>query len=138
MNNTILLIAACFAVGGICFAAETNSAQGMRPYPEDRMILSWMRQDRHEVSDVIATDDPSSREPNLDVSDCFAVRCLRPVLVVRRHEHLPLARTGSFSAARPSITRTTSSLRSSTTAASSTRAGNTTTATPRRGRFAPS
>jgi hypothetical protein len=71
MSNPILLIIACLTVAEACFSAETVSAQGMRPYPEDRMILAWMRQDRHGTAETVDTDDPSSRRPNLDVSDCF-------------------------------------------------------------------
>ena len=71
MSIPVFLTVACFAVAEICFSAETAPAQEVCPYLEDRMILAWVRQDRHGVAETIATDDPSSRRPNLDVSDCF-------------------------------------------------------------------
>ena len=52
-------------------AVPAELQQGMRPYPEDRMILAWVRQDWHGSAETVDTDDPSSRRPNLDVSDCF-------------------------------------------------------------------
>ena len=75
MACRISLTITCLAVvAGIGLSAKAGPAQGARPYPEDRMILGWMRQDRHGVSETIETGDPSSRKPNLDVSDCFTAK----------------------------------------------------------------